>query len=113
MAHARLSEDAGDFVASLRHYGLPVESLGLPPPPLPLPVVQELVNSLTDQLLSRARLSPRNLTTLQERHASLASTLEAVIQEQDAMQLATLATLAGALAAGDLVEADQVCTCSF
>ena len=99
MAHARLSEDAGDFVASLRHYGLPVESLGLPPPPLSLPVVQELVNSQTDQLLSRARLSPRNLTTLQERHASLASTLEAVLQEQDAMQLATLATLAGALAA--------------
>ena len=83
MAHARLSEDAGDFVASLRHYGLPVESLGLPPPPLSLPVVQELVNSQTDQLLSRARLSPRNLTTLQERHASLASTLEAVLQERD------------------------------
>ena len=99
MAHARLSEDAGDFVASLRHYGLPVESLGLPPPPLSLPVVQELVKSQTDQLLSRARLSPRNLTTLQERHASLANTLDTVLQEQDAMQLATLATLAGALAA--------------
>ena len=97
--HARLSEEAGDFVASLRHYGLPVESLGLPPPLLSFPVVQELVNIQTDQLLSRARLPPRNLATLQERHNSVASTLESLLQEQDSTQLATLATLAGALAA--------------
>ena len=99
VAHARLAEEAGDFVASLRHFGLPVASLGLPPPPLSLPAVQELVSSQTDQLLSQARLSSRNLTTLHERHSSLASTLETVLQEQDSMQLATLATLAGALAA--------------
>ena len=98
--YGRLTEDAGDYMASLKHYGLAVESLPLPPAPLPLAAVQALVQEHTDLLISRApRLPPRHLATIQERRAALTTCLEAALAEQSSLQLATLATLAGALAA--------------
>ena len=93
---ARLAEDASDFIASLRHYGIPVE--GQPSVPLTPEQIHLLVTSTSDQMLARARLPPRNLATIQERRDSLATSLSRHQTDQTNLQLSTLATLAGALA---------------
>ena len=98
-AAAKLSSEAGDYVSSLKHFKLDLDSVFPTAGSLhTCDTVQQLVGPVSDQLLAGAKLKPKTLETIQQRRQGVASTLEVTFEEQTNLELLTLSSLAGAVA---------------
>jgi len=94
---AKLRSEAGDYIASLRHYKLPVDEAIQQGAPLSPENIQFLLGPLTDQLIARVKLKPKVLETIQDRKQSVVSTYETTMSQQASLGVITMASLAGAL----------------
>ena len=96
LAFTRLLHDAKDFMATLKHYKLDVES-AFPAASctfLSPEQIQQLSGPVALQLLANGKLKPKVLETLEERRKSLSATCLQVAADQNALSNSTQSALA-------------------
>ncbi|KAF7266582.1 hypothetical protein GWI33_020089 [Rhynchophorus ferrugineus] len=97
IAHSftRLAQETRDFLATLRHYKVPLEINN--DQPLTLPLIEQLTGSNTETVLVNFKLKPKILETLQERRRSIQTAVEQTANEQKTYTISTKAALSGAI----------------
>lgn len=98
IAHSftRLTQEAKDFLATLKHYKVPVpgdDSI------LTLDRIQHLTGDETQNLLNSFKLKPKIQETLEERRRSIQNSAQQTNNEQFTLSISTLAALASAVVA--------------
>ena len=88
----KLASEAGDYVSSLKHFKLDVDSV-FPTSNIVYTCdnVQQLLGNVSDHLLSQTRLKPKTMETIQQRRQGVSSTLDVTYEEQTNLDLLTLA----------------------
>ncbi|CAH1116110.1 unnamed protein product [Phaedon cochleariae] len=97
IAHSftRLAQETRDFLATLRHYKVPVELEN--DSVLTLPQILRLTGPETQRIIVNFKLKSRMQENLEERRQSIHSAAVQTSGEQQTLNVSTLATLAGAL----------------
>uniref|UniRef100_A0A0N8BMP5 TATA-binding protein-associated factor n=1 Tax=Daphnia magna TaxID=35525 RepID=A0A0N8BMP5_9CRUS len=99
VAYARLLHDARDFIATLRHYRLDVESVfpSANASFLTPEQIQSLTGPITIQLLTSSKLKSKITEMLEDRRKSLSSACLQVSTDQNKLNNTTLSALARAV----------------
>lgn len=89
IAHSftKLAQETRDFLATLRHYKIPIEIDN--EQPLTLPLIEQLTGSSTDSILVNIKLKPKILNNLQERRRSIQSSVVSTALEQRILNIST------------------------
>ncbi|ENN71273.1 hypothetical protein HUJ04_007705 [Dendroctonus ponderosae] len=97
IAHSftKLAQETRDFLATLRHYKIPIEIDN--EQPLTLPLIEQLTGPSTDSILVNIKLKSKILNNLQERRRSIQSSVISTALEQRTLNISTKAALSGAI----------------
>lgn len=82
IAHSftKLAQETRDFLATLRHYKVPVDVAS--DQPLTLPLIEQVTGNETERILVNFKLKAKILESLQERRRSIQSSVLATASEQ-------------------------------
>ncbi|XP_057659908.1 TATA-binding protein-associated factor 172 isoform X3 [Diorhabda carinulata] len=96
IAHSftRLAQETKDFLATLRHYKVPIEDNN--ENVLTLEQIERLTNTETQQTLINFKLKTKVLESLEERRRNIHSSSAQTKKDQTRLSCSTMATLAGA-----------------
>ncbi|KAL1494003.1 hypothetical protein ABEB36_009678 [Hypothenemus hampei] len=97
IAHSftKLAQETRDFLATLRHYKIPIDIVN--DQPLTLPLIEQLTGSSTEHTIATFKLKSKILENLQERRRSIQTAVLTTGQEQRALTISTKASLSGAI----------------
>lgn len=89
IAHSftRLAQETRDFLATLKHYKLPIDIDN--DRPLTLPLIEQLIGPTIELILVNFKLKPKILENLQERRRSIQNSVVSTGNEQRALTLGT------------------------
>ncbi|KAK2711660.1 hypothetical protein QYM36_012696 [Artemia franciscana] len=97
LAVVRLMRDGEDYKKTLSHYGLSVDSYFESNTAMSIDVIKRLVGEISDLLLSKTKLRPKTLETIQHRRKCLETSLNGVISDAGNLSLLTEASISSAL----------------
>ncbi|CAG9763742.1 unnamed protein product [Ceutorhynchus assimilis] len=98
IAHSftRLAQETRDFLATLRHYKVPIVDVN-EDQALTLPLIEQLTGAATETILVNFKLKSKILDGLQERRRAIQSAVVVTANEQRSLTISTKAALSGAM----------------
>uniref|UniRef100_A0A1B6DFE2 TATA-binding protein-associated factor 172 n=1 Tax=Clastoptera arizonana TaxID=38151 RepID=A0A1B6DFE2_9HEMI len=96
LSFSRLLQDTKDFIATLKHYKLPLDQETYNQV-LTLDQIQQLSGSVAQQLLTSHKLKPKVAESLEERRKSIQGAVSQTSSDQQLLTITTQAALVGAV----------------
>ncbi|XP_060522113.1 TATA-binding protein-associated factor 172 [Cylas formicarius] len=97
IAHSftRLAQETRDFLATLRHYKVPIDVQN--ETPLTLPLIEQLTGPSTETILVNFKLKAKVQESLEERRRAIQNSVRQTGKEQRTLTISTKAAIAGAI----------------